>query len=93
MLETNVFTAGMIIICVVVVAALILIMKPISKIFKDTFDSVDKTFENFDKRVEHVSSEIALRGQEPVCPSCGAPNVSVSPFCEYCGTSLIKRSG
>lgn len=35
----------------------------------------------------------ALRGQEPVCPSCGAPNTRAELFCEYCGASLVKRSG
>ncbi|MCL2633616.1 MAG: zinc ribbon domain-containing protein [Oscillospiraceae bacterium] len=32
-----------------------------------------------------------LREQSPNCSQCGAPNTTVEEFCNYCGTSLIKR--
>jgi|GEM_PF-3284585 len=96
-----IISVGALIVCG---AAFVAVFKIIARVFKRVSDKGAMVFktvsdkgailgENIQKKMDRVSTEMALRGQEAVCPSCGAPNTNANPFCEYCGTSLVKDFG
>jgi len=78
---------------IVCAAVFVVVFKMIAKVFKTVSDKGAALGSNIQEKVKRMGDEMALMGQEAVCPSCGAPNTSTDPFCEYCGSSLVKGFG